>query len=226
MEKIILFDAYGTIFKIDTENEHLDSLLGDQKVRFLALWRSKLLEYTWLTSLMETFEGFNIIIDKALAYACAVFKINFKNIQPLLLDIYTHPLLFDDAKETIPKIKAIQCIISNGEPETLQNAVLANGLDEHIDEIFSASDVQKFKVSPLVYRMPTAHYNIGPTNIYFVSSNSWDISGAKHFGYKTVWVNRYHEVFDKLVEGPNFEIKSLAELPLILSTTNTSGQNV
>jgi 2-haloacid dehalogenase len=217
MDKIILFDAYGTLFKVDTENEQLDSLLGDDKARFLDLWRRKLLEYCWLTSLMEDFEGFNSIIDKALSYSCDVFKIKFKAIQPILLNIYTNPTLFDDAKKIIPNLNAICCIISNGEPDTLRKAVISNNLEKHINRIFSASQVQKFKVSPLVYRMATAHYNIGPSKMYFVSSNSWDISGANHFGYQTVWVNRTGQVFDKLVEGPDFEIQSLMELPQILT---------
>jgi 2-haloacid dehalogenase len=217
MEKIILFDAYGTLFKIDTENELLDSLLGDEKARFLDLWRSKLLEYSWLSSLMDVFEGFNSIIDKALEYSCEVFKVEFETIQPPLLNIYTNPTLYDDAKATLPLLDAIRCIMSNGEPKTLEKAVSDNNIAEHIDMIFSASHVKKFKVSPLVYRMATAHYNTGPSNMYFVSSNSWDISGAKQFGYRTVWVNRAGNVFDKLVEDPDFEIKSIAELPQILS---------
>ena len=113
------------------------------------------------------------------------------------------------------------CIMSNGELETLHNAVSNNKIDRYINQIFSASQVEKYKVSPLVYRMATAHFNTGPAKIYFVSSNSWDISGAQHFGYKTIWVNRTEKVFDSLVDSPDHIVNSLEDITKIINQPNS-----
>ncbi|GLR17932.1 haloacid dehalogenase type II [Portibacter lacus] len=212
MEKIIVFDAYGTLFKIDTESEKLNAVLGSVKGAFLDLWRQKILEYSWLTALAEQWEGFNNIVNKAIHFCCDTFDIELDEVLPILMDIYEHPRLFEDAKLMFSSLKGTCSIMSNGELETLRNAVSENEIGKYIDQIFYAAKAQKFKVSPKVYRMATVHYNTGPGKMFFVSSNAWDIAGANFFGYTTVWVNRSGKIFDKLIEKPDYEIKSLEEL--------------
>lgn len=217
---IVLFDAYGTLFKIDTENKALDKVLGKSKNDFLQLWRTKLLEYSWLTSLMGHWEGFNTIIEKALKYASKIYKIDIDKISPVLMNIYEHPSLYNDSRKALSLLSEKECkccIISNGEIETLELAVKENKISEQISMIFSASQVETYKVSPKVYRMPTSLFNIGPSKMFFVSSNSWDISGAKQFGFQTIWVNRDGKVFDTLVDAPDFEVDSLEKVADIIN---------
>lgn len=217
---IILFDAYGTLFKIDTDHPILVKSLGQHQKDFLDLWRRKLIEYSWLTSLMNEWEDFNVIVDKAILYSCKYYKVDDYQIGPILKRIYENPTTFDTVKSVLAdlKDKGFQCcILSNGVKETLKNAISRNQLDEYIDQIFSASSVQKYKVSPMVYRLATVHYNTGPSNMFFVSANSWDITGAQNFGYKTIWINRNEQVFDTLVESPDFEINTLDEISQIIS---------
>ncbi|WP_235297767.1 haloacid dehalogenase type II [Portibacter marinus] len=216
MKPIVIFDAYGTLFKLNVDNDELDSILGDIKTNFFDTWRRKLLEYSWLTSLASQWHDFDTIINKALKFSCQTFDIDSEKVSPILMDIYRHPILFDDAKHLLENNDFTACILSNGVKAVLQNAVSANHIDQRIDAIFSASDVQCFKVSPQLYRLVTSHYNIGPTNILFVSSNSWDITGASMFGYSTVWVNREKRIFDTLVDTPDYVVESLEEIVNLL----------
>ena len=51
--------------------------------------------------------------------------------------------------------------------------------------------------------------------ILFISSNPFDIAGAKVFGYQVCWINRFdlqEEEFTDLDTKPDLMIKSLAEL--------------
>lgn len=229
MKKIVLFDAYGTLFKLDIESEQLDLLLGNDKARFLGLWREKLLEYSWLTSLMKNWMPFNSIILKALKHACEVYQVKWNDVAPVVMNLYENPSLYGDVLQTLEILKAencTTCIMSNGEYQTLSNAVCSNSIVQLIDRIFSASEVEQFKVSPLVYRMATAHYNIGPSNMFFISSNPWDISGAQHFGYKTIWINREGKVFDTLVKGPNFQVQEMGEALEIIKSNSTNAVNL
>lgn len=221
---IIIFDAYGTLFKLETDRSDLDKILGLKKSEFLNLWRSKLLEYSWLTSLMKNWESFNVIVDKALIHSCKVYKLSYDDLRPVLMNIYKNPELFSDVKSLLVLLNDSGykcCIMSNGEVETLQNAVANNQIQHQIHKIFSASEVENYKVSPMVYRMATAYFNTGPSKIYFVSSNSWDITGAQYFGYETIWVNRTEDVFDALVEGPNHVVRSLEEIKNIIIGSNS-----
>ena len=215
---VIIFDAYGTLFKIDSDLTQINEILGENKSSFLDIWRRKLIEYSWMVSLMEKWESFNNIVRKALHYACKQFQIDPKIIIPVLMEVYENPILFEDAKELLihlNKQQVLSCIMSNGEPQTLSRAIMKNGIDQLIAQVFSASAVNTFKVSPRVYRMATEFYNTGPSNMLFVSSNAWDITGAKNFGYKTAWVNRKTEIFDTVVDSPDYEFGSLTELSKI-----------
>ncbi len=220
MKNILLFDAYGTLFKINIENKKLDSILGDKKDVFLSTWRNKILEYSWLTSLMEHWEDFNSLTIKALKNNCKIYNFEFEKLKPILMKIYETPSLFPEVKKSL-KLMADQgykcSIISNGVAKTLSDAVEKNKIESQIDQIFSASTVEKYKVSPKVYRMATAHYNTGPSKMYFVSSNSWDISGAQSFGYKTIWVNREKLNFDSIIDGPDYEVANMAEILKIIA---------
>lgn len=40
-------------------------------------------------------------------------------------------------------------------------------------------------------------------DILFVSSNAWDASGAKHFGYTVWWINRNGNTVDELGQTPD-----------------------
>ena len=215
---IIIFDAYGTLFKINSDKKSLSLILGDKKNAFLQLWRQKLITYSWLTSLMSHWEEFNTIVDKALIHCCKVHEIDYEVIKPIMMDIYQNPKLFPSVRKMLEHLNNNGnkcCVMSNGEEATLLNAIQKNGIETHIDQVFSASKVQKYKVSPIVYRMATAHYNTGPSKMYFVSSNAWDITGASNFGYTTVWINRQGGKCDDLLEPPDYEIKSLAKLPTL-----------
>jgi len=216
-KRIVLFDAYGTLFEIDSDNARLESILKTDKQEFLSVWRSKLLEYSWLTSLAGQWEEFDTIISKALHYACLRFSIKLEQVEPLLMSIYSQPSLFDDAGVLLENQTFTACIISNGGKETLSRAVRKNNLNGRIHKIFTASEVRKYKVAKEVYELPRKHFGKEFSSFLFVSSNPWDISGAAIFGYETIWVNRNDTVFDCLVEGaPSHEIDDLRKVVNLL----------
>ena len=68
-----------------------------------------------------------------------------------------------------------------------------------------------FKPNSKVYNLPIKRYNFEKDEI-FLSSNTWDVSGAGNFGFNAIWVNRNHSIFDNLDFKPKIEIKNLLEL--------------
>ena len=103
-------------------------------------------------------------------------------------------------------------ILSNGTPGLLNELVVSNGLKDIFDDIFSVEAVGIFKPDSKVYDLPIDKYNIDKNEVLFLSANTWDVSGAGNYGYKTVWVNRNNNVFDKLDFEPNKQISNLSEL--------------
>src|SRR5437879_13625502 len=71
----IVFDAYGTLFDVQSIAALADRLFPGQGAPLAQLWRSKQLEYTWLQSLMlspaQRSEDFAAITAHAPDYASA-----------------------------------------------------------------------------------------------------------------------------------------------------------
>ena len=51
--RALVFDAYGTLYDVQSVRDLANDLCGDQGEIFTHLWRLKQLEYTWLRTLMH-----------------------------------------------------------------------------------------------------------------------------------------------------------------------------
>ena len=103
-------------------------------------------------------------------------------------------------------------ILSNGTHALLKELVFSNKLNHIFDDIFSVEDVKIYKPSSEVYNLPLKKYSLEKDEILFLSSNTWDVSGAGNFGFNAIWVNRNNGVFDNLDFKPKNQIKNLLEL--------------
>jgi FMN phosphatase YigB (HAD superfamily) len=57
---------------------------------------------------------------------------------------------------------------------------------------------------------------LAAAEVSFQSSNAWDTHAASDFGMRDVWCNRYGQRRERLPGAPDFEIRSLDELPALL----------
>jgi 2-haloacid dehalogenase len=212
--KAILFDAYGTLFDVNSAAEKSKNKIGDKWEAFANYWRTTQLEYTWLRSLMHRHKDFWQITEDSLDKSMKVFNIN-KDMKTELLNLYKKLSPFSEVKETLENLKkkGIKLsILSNGTPELLNMLVVSNKLDKIFDDIFSIEEVRIYKPDSKVYDLPVNKYKIKPDEIIFLSANTWDVSGGGNYGYNSIWVNRNNTVFDNLDYKPFKEIKSLQQL--------------
>ena len=63
--------------------------------------------------------------------------------------------------------------------------------------------------------MPVHKYKVKPSEITFLSANTWDVSGGGNYGYDAIWVNRNKNIFDNLDYSPTVSYTHLT-LPTIL----------
>jgi 2-haloacid dehalogenase len=212
--KAIIFDAYGTLFDVNSAAEKSKNKIGDKWEAFANYWRTTQLEYTWLRSLMHRHKDFWQITEDSLDKSMKVFNIN-KDMKTELLNLYKKLSPFSEVKETLENLKKKEMklsILSNGTPELLNELVDSNKLDAIFDDIFSIEEVGIYKPDSKVYDLPVNKYKIKPNEIIFLSANTWDVSGGGNYGYNSVWVNRNNTVFDNLDYKPFKEIKSLQQL--------------
>ena len=216
--KAIIFDAYGTLFDVNSAAEKCKSKIGDKWESFANYWRKTQLEYTWLRSLMGRHKDFWQITEDSLDKSMQAFNID-KAMKNELLDLYRILSPYPEVKETLEKLKEKKyklAILSNGTPSLLNELVKSNGLQNLFDDIFSIEEVKIYKPSSKVYDMPVRKYNIKNEEVAFLSANTWDVSGGGNYGFTSVWVNRNKNIFDNLDYKPKNEISGLNQLIDIL----------
>ncbi len=212
--KAIVFDAYGTLFDVNSAAEKCKHKIGDKWESFANFWRTTQLEYTWLRSLMKRHKDFWQITEDSLDKSMKVFNID-TNMKNELLSLYKVLSPYPEVKEVLTNLKKKNlklAILSNGTPGLINELVKTNNLDADFDDLFSIEEVKIYKPDSKVYNLPVYKYEIQPKEIVFLSANTWDVSGGGNFGYNAVWVNRNNSHFDILDYKPKKEIKSLKGL--------------
>ena len=212
--KAIIFDAYGTLFDVNSAAEKCKEKLGDKWEGFANYWRTTQLEYTWLRSLMRRHKDFWQITEDSLDKSMNFYNID-NSMRSELLNLYKVLSPFKEVRDTLKKLKQSNyklAILSNGTPDLLNELVVSNQLKDIFDDIFSVEEAGIFKPDSKVYDLPINKYNIEKNEVLFLSANTWDVSGAGNYGYNTVWVNRNNNIFDKLDFEPNQQISNLSEL--------------
>ena len=212
--KAIIFDAYGTLFDVNSAAEKCKDKIGDKWEGFANFWRTTQLEYTWLRSLMKRHKDFWQVTEDSLDKSMNAFKID-KAMKNELLNLYKALNTFPEVKDVLNKLKEKNyklAILSNGTPALLNELVKSNNLDNIFDDIFSIEEVGIYKPDVKVYDMPIKKYKIQKEEIVFLSANTWDISGGGNYGYSSVWVNRNNNIFDNLDYKPKNEVKDLKQL--------------
>jgi 2-haloacid dehalogenase len=216
--KAIIFDAYGTLFDVNSAAEKCKDKIGDKWEGFANFWRTTQLEYTWLRSLMKRHKDFWQITEDSLDKSMKTYKIDF-TMKNELLNLYKSLSPYKEVHEVLIKLKDKNfklAILSNGTHSLLDELVKSNNLENLFDDLFSVEQVGIYKPDSKVYDMPIKKYQIQKNEVYFLSANTWDVSGGGNYGYNSIWVNRNNNIFDKLDYSPKHQIKQLGELLDIL----------
>ena len=212
--KAIIFDAYGTLFDVNSAAEKCKDKIGDKWEPFANFWRTTQLEYTWLRSLMGRHKDFWQVTEDSLDKSMKAFNID-SSMKNELLNLYKILSPYKEVSETLKALKEKKfklAILSNGTPSLLNELVKSNNLNNLFDDIFSIEEVGVYKPDFKVYDIPVKKYKIKKDEIAFLSANTWDVSGGGNYGYQAIWVNRNDNIFDNLDYKPTNEIKSLKEL--------------
>ena len=212
--KAIIFDAYGTLFDVNSAAEKCKDKIGNKWEGFANFWRTTQLEYTWLRSLMKRHKDFWQITEDSLDKSMKTFKID-PSMKNELLNLYKVLSTFKEVPETLKILKEKNfklAILSNGTPSLLNELVKSNKLDDFFDDLFSIEKVGIYKPDSKVYDLPIDKYKIQSNEVAFLSANTWDVSGGGNYGFNSIWVNRNNSIFDNLDYKPKNEIKNLNEL--------------
>jgi 2-haloacid dehalogenase len=214
-----VFDAYGTLFDVNSAARAEQHSLGENWQPFAELWRAKQLQYTWLRSLSGHHADFWRVTGDALDFALSTLKLNDPALRDRLMNLYLTLKAYPEVPEALRHLKAAGmklAILSNGAPVMLAAAAANAGIADTLDNILSVEEVKVFKPHPSVYALACKHFNISAERICFLSSNGWDAYSAKAFGFRVLWCNRFGQAPEQIPETPDAQIATLADLPDIV----------
>jgi 2-haloacid dehalogenase len=217
--KACVFDAYGTLFDFAAAARGCRDALGADVDRLTALWRDKQLQYSWLRSLQGRYADFWQVTGDALDFALETLGIDKPGLRDRLMTLYLTLDVFPEVPDTLRRLKDAglrTAILSNGSRAMLDAIVTGNKLGPLLDEVISVDDAGVYKTHPKVYQLTLDRLGLPASAIAFQSSNAWDAYAASSFGMRVVWCNRYGQRRERLPGNPDFEIRSLAELPSLV----------
>ena len=212
--KVIIFDAYGTLFDVNSAAEKCKLKIGEKWKNFSNYWRTTQLEYTWLRSLMKRHKDFWQVTEDSLDKSMHEYSIDV-SMRDELLNLYKVLSTFPEVKEVLNKLKEKNyklAILSNGTPSLLNELVRSNNLNNIFNDVFSVEEVKTFKPDPKVYNIPIKKYQIQKNEVAYLSANTWDVSAGGNYGFNPVWVNRNNSIFDNLDYVPKYQIEHLGGL--------------
>ena len=215
-----VFDAYGTLFDFASAATRCPDVPEDRRAALTALWRDKQLQYAWLRTLENRYADFWQVTGEALDFALESLDLANPSLRERLMELYLGLEPFAEVPGVLATLREAgfkTAILSNGSPPMLKALVERARLDTMFDAVLSADAVGVFKTHPKVYQYALDSLDLPASAISFQSSNAWDAHGASDFGMRVVWCNRYGQRRERLPGSPDFEIRTLAELPALLS---------
>ena len=222
MKTTLAFDIYGTL--IDTRGvlDELHRLVGDQAPAFSQLWRDKQLEYSFRRGLMKCYDDFAVCTAQALRYCSRVFNTQLgETEQQQLLASYQRLPAFTDVRQALDTLHAAGyplVAFSNGSRQAVETLLKQAGLDDLFSDIVSVDEIQSFKPDPAVYYHLLRRIGQPCHTTWLVSSNPFDIIGARNAGLQAAWLQRSAEaVFDPWDIEPTATVNGLDKLPALLA---------
>ncbi len=209
-----VFDAYGTLFDVHAVVEAGREITSDPAA-LSTTWRQKQLEYTWLRALMGAYVDFWAVTEAALRYSIRRLGLAATEAQVRrLMEAYLTLASFPEVKASLARLAGRpRAVLSNGAPAMLAAAVAASGLTNLLEHVISVDRVKTYKPSPLVYALGPQTLGVPAGELLFVSSNGWDVAGAKAFGYQVAWCNRTGAPEEELGVRADLVIDTLEALP-------------
>jgi 2-haloacid dehalogenase len=193
--KAVVFDAYGTLYDVQSVYSTTERLCPGKGDLIAQIWRLKQLEYTWLQTALQDYRDFTFLTHASLTFALRAAGVEpSESITGQLFDKYLHLDPYPEAKEALGELKRLGgrklAILSNGSTAMLSALVKNSGFDVLLDSTISVDAAKKFKPHPDCYMLVEKTLGVPKEEVVFVSSNSFDVAGAKRFGFKVIWIRR------------------------------------
>ncbi|MEP9348408.1 haloacid dehalogenase type II [Xanthobacter sp. KR7-225] len=237
MIKAFVFDAYGTLYDVQSVADVTEAAFPGHGALITQIWRMKQLEYSWLRSMMGAYEDFWAVTRQSLAYSLDVLGLEpSATLIDEIAEAYNCLTPYPEAEAALAALSGYRrAILSNGSPAMLDALVGRSPLAAQISTVLSVDEKRAYKPDPRAYDLVQERLGVAPSEVVFVSANGFDIAGAKKYGFRVARIARVpaaalraeigagpvgpatlFKALRSQLEGlgyaPDFEVSSLTEL--------------
>ena len=217
----LTFDAFGTI--LDLGGSHAPRLGEFLKSKGSSLTAAELWAQWRYRQRIEQYQdnqfytghfGYLDSSRRALLYILRTSRLPFSDADVTrIMEGWQELNPFPDAVPGLERLrtKFKLVVLSNGENNFLAHLV-KNRIRYSFDRVISVQDVGVFKPHPQVYRYAARVLDVEPCELLMVSSNSFDVVGARASGYRGAYVNRYDLPYDETRYQFDLETRSFSDL--------------
>lgn len=216
--EVLAFDVYGTLIDPLRMEEHLRPAFGEKARAASELWRNKQLEYSFRRALMKKYVPFDVCTAQALRFVSAQLEVSLsEKANTRLMDKYLELPAYPDVTAALREAAEQGfrvAAFSNGTEHAVRRLLDHAEILSRFSKIVSVDPLRTFKPDPAVYEYLVSELEVEREAIWLISSNAFDVIGAKACGVRTAWVQRdAKRVFDSWEFAPDLVVSSLAELP-------------
>ena len=199
--KAIAFD-YFVIFNPNSVIPEVEKAFPGKGAEFAKMWRSKQFDYCFLQSITKRYTDFYKVTEDALIYTAKALNLALPDeVRKGLMKAYLALKPWPDVVDALHKLKALGIriiAISNFTNQMLRANADAAGITSLFNELISTEEINGYKPEPRAYELGIKKLNLKKEEIIFAAFGSWDVYGAKSFGYTTYWVNRFNSPAEEL----------------------------
>jgi 2-haloacid dehalogenase len=226
--EVLLFDLYGTLVDPLAISAELERVLARDDAQLLArVWRAKQLEYSFRLTVMQRYQDFGWVTERALEFALLECGLTMSPSDRA--EAVARYDALDPFPDAIPGLELLAArghetaLFSNGSPSMVNACLDSSGLRRHLPRAVSVDAVRAFKPHPAAYRAAAREVDRPIDETRLVSCNPFDIVGAATAGMRTAWINRSGGPFDTIGAPPDVTVASLTELASALDRIDPAG---
>ena len=219
--KALTFDVFGTILDLSGSlTPFIADFLKNKGAgvgaeRFWEQWRSRQrIEQYQDTIMMLGHSGYLETSRRACVYTLALCGIPASNSEVKdLMAAWQKLKPFPEVVSGLQRLKGRfrLVVLSNGEPDFLAH-LTTNQIGYAFDEVISVNAFGAFKPHPSVYRGAARQLRLEVGECMMISSNSFDVVGARACGFKAAHVDRYRLPYEDTPYTPQITVKDFQEL--------------
>jgi len=222
-KKIICFDYYGTLVKLDSPFDKIKTLLREYmendfpEIDFDRFYGRFNRNRAVLSSSQSFLRGIDLLVE-SLVKTCTFYKVPcfIDSFIPFVEELFTMPEAFPDARDVLEDLRKSFTVgvLSNADNYIIEKSIKLQEFE--LDFLITSEDAKSNKPDAGFFHYAMQRLGRKPDELYMIGDSQIDdILGAGKLGINTVWVNRNRELLKEGINPPDFEVDVLSKIPYI-----------